>query len=248
MRWPSALSNCQAGRRVIAGAPSALPPRPAGRSRSTMHLGGREPRQPAGKLGLGCISARPISPFDSAVHARPKRLATRLTATQDRIALLGEQVALGQRARRDDADDLALDRPLGRADLADLLADRDRLAEPDQLGEVAVDRVHRHAGHRDRLARARAARGQGDVEQAMRALRVVEEELVEVAHPVEEERVGMLGLDAQVLLHHRRVADRLGGVHRRSRARIADRPYAAVSSAAPRATFVCGASICTSWP
>ena len=221
MRWPSALSNCQAGRRVIAGAPSALPSAGRGRSRSTItSAGASRASQPASSASV--LSARPISPFDSAVQARPKRLATRLTATQDRIALLGEQVALGQRARRDDADDLALDRPLGRADLADLLADRDRFAEPDQLGEVAVDRVHRHAGHRDRLAGARAARGQGDVEQAMRALRVVEEELVEVAHPVEEERVGMLGLDAQVLLHHRRVADRLGGVHRRSRARIAD--------------------------
>ena len=211
------------------------------------HLGGREPRQPAGKIGLGALGQA-----DLAVRQRRPRQAEAIgdaaDGNEDRIALLGEQVALGQRPRRDDADDLALDRSLGRADLADLLADRDRLAEPDQLGEVGVDRVHRHAGHRDRLARARAARGQGDVEQAMRALRVIEEELVEVAHPVEEERVGMLGLDAQVLLHHRRVADRLGGVHRRSRARIADRPYAAVSSAAPRATLVCGASICTSWP
>jgi hypothetical protein len=28
------------------------------------------------------LSANPISPFESAVHARPKRLATRLTATR----------------------------------------------------------------------------------------------------------------------------------------------------------------------
>ena len=37
------------------------------------------------------------------------------------------------------------------------------------------------------------------------ALRVVVEDLVEVAHPIEQQRVGVLRLDAQVLLHHRRV-------------------------------------------
>jgi predicted glycosyl hydrolase (DUF1957 family) len=44
-----------------------------------------------------------------------------------------------------------------------------------------------------------------DVEQPRRFLRVVEEQLVEVAHPVEEQDVWVLGLDAQVLLHHWRV-------------------------------------------
>ena len=55
------------------------------------------------------------------------------------------------------------------------------------------------------LARALAARGQRDVEQAARLAGVVVEQLVEIAHPVEDERVGELGLDAPVLLHHGRV-------------------------------------------
>jgi hypothetical protein len=38
------------------------------------------------------------------------------------------------------------------------------------------------------------------------ALGVFEEQLVEVAHAVEQQHVRMLGLDAQVLLHHRRVS------------------------------------------
>jgi hypothetical protein len=41
-----------------------------------------------------------------------------------------------------------------------------------------------------------------DVEQAGGLLGIVEEQLVEIAHPVEQQDVRMLGLDAQVLLHH----------------------------------------------
>ena len=43
--------------------------------------------------------------------------------------------------------------PLRGRRVADLLADRDRLAELHQLREVLLDRVVRHAGHRDRRAR-----------------------------------------------------------------------------------------------
>ena len=54
---------------------------------------------------------------------------------------------------------------------------------------------------------------------ARRALGVVVEQLVEIAHPVEQELVRMLRLDAQILLHHRRVRGERGftghaGVHR----------------------------------
>ena len=45
-------------------------------------------------------------------------------------------------------------------------------------------------------------RKKGEVEQARSLLGVVVEQLVKVAHPVEHQDVGMLALDAQVLLHH----------------------------------------------
>ena len=48
------------------------------------------------------------------------------------------------------------------------------------------------------------ALGQRDVERRARRLGVGEEHLVEVAHPVEEERIGVLRLDRPVLGHHRR--------------------------------------------
>ena len=172
-------------------------------------LGRRQPRQPARQLAGAALGEA-----DLALRQRRPRQPEALAATrhceQHGVALLGEQVALGQRPRRDDANHLALDRPLARTDFADLLADRDRLAELHEPGQVGVDRVVRHAGHRDRLAGTGAARRQGDVEEAVRLLRVVVEELVEIAHPVEDERVGMIGLDAQPLLHHRRVCRQIG--------------------------------------
>src|SRR5258708_343255 len=69
--------------------------------------------------------------------------------------------------------------------------------------------MHRHGGHLHRRAGGVAARGERDVEEAGAFLGVVVEELVEVAHPVEHQDVGMLALDAEILLHHGGVIDRL---------------------------------------
>src|SRR5690606_24328474 len=83
--------------------------------------------------------------------------------------------------------------------------DRDGLAELDQPREIGLDRLHRHARHRDRRAVRLPALRQRDVDQLRCALRVVVEELVEIAHAIEEQHVRVLGLDRQVLPHHRRV-------------------------------------------
>jgi hypothetical protein len=87
--------------------------------------------------------------------------------------------------------------------VADLLADGHRDAGAHQPREVALDRVVGHAGHRDRRAGRGAAAGQVMSSSAAARLRVVVEELVEVAHAVEQQLVRVLRLDAQVLLHHR---------------------------------------------
>ena len=52
--------------------------------------------------------------------------------------------------------------------------------------------------------------GEGDRQQLRGLLRVLVEHLVEVAHPVEEQHIRMLGLKAQVLPHHRRVGGEVG--------------------------------------
>ena len=155
-----------------------------------------------GHFGQRELARREIEPCD------PGPVPARIHGDEQAVALGLEQVGIGDRARRDDAQHLALDRPFARRRVADLLADRDRFAQLHELREVTVDRVVRHAGHRDGRACRLAARRQRDVEKPGRALRVVEEELVEIAHPVEEQLVRMLRLRAEVLLHHRRVLRR----------------------------------------
>jgi hypothetical protein len=118
--------------------------------------------------------------------------------------LLEERI-VGHGAGRDHAHHLAVDRALRFGRVADLLAQRNRLALAHEARQVGVDAVIRHARHGDRFAARLAARGQRDVEEPGGAPRVVVEQLVEVAHAIEKEGARVLGLDAQVLLHHRSV-------------------------------------------
>jgi hypothetical protein len=64
--------------------------------------------------------------------------------------------------------------------------------------------MDRHAAQGNVLALMAAALGQRDVESFRPLYRVVEEQLVEVPHPVEEQIVAMLRLDLQILRHHGR--------------------------------------------
>ena len=72
------------------------------------------------------------------------------------------------------------------------------------LMEPSFGGMDRHSAHRDRLAVMDAARGQRDVERRRGRLGVVEEQLEEVAHPVEEQAIGRFRLERQILRHHRR--------------------------------------------
>lgn len=129
------------------------------------------------------------------------------------LALL-QQRFVGDGAGRDDTHHFALDRPFTGGRIADLLADGDGLAELYQLGQVVLYRVVRHAGHRDRFTRRGAAFGQRDIQQLGSALGVVVKQLVEVAHAVKQQDFRMLGLEAQVLLHHRRMRiEFIGAIH-----------------------------------
>jgi len=57
-----------------------------------------------------------------------------------------------------------------------------------------------------------AAFGENDAERARGDFGVFEEQLVEIAHPVEQQQPGIGGLDLEILFHHRRDARRrLGG-------------------------------------
>ena len=129
------------------------------------------------------------------------------------VAPLLQQGFVGERTRRDDAHHLAFHGALDLARLAALLADRDRLALADQFGQVGIEGDRGHAGHRDGRAGGGAALRERNIQQLRRAARVVVEHFIEIAHAVEQQHVGVLGFDAQVLLHHGGVGAGISIVH-----------------------------------
>jgi hypothetical protein len=73
----------------------------------------------------------------------------------------------------------------------------------DQLLQIVVGRVHRHAAHGDVLAQVLAAFGQRDAQRLRSDLRIFEKQLVEIAHPVEQQAVRIGGFNFHELCHHR---------------------------------------------
>ena len=102
--------------------------------------------------------------------------------------------------RSDRLDHGALDNPLGEPGVLHLLTDRDAKALRDELPQIAGGGLDRDTRERDAVA----ACGQRDVQRARSDLRVLVEHLVEIAHPEEEDRVGVTRLDLPVLGEERR--------------------------------------------
>ncbi len=127
-----------------------------------------------------------------------------------------EQRVFGQRARRHEPHDGPGDHRFAAAlagfgRVLDLLADGDLEPFADQLLKIGFVGVHGHAAHGDIFAQMLAAFGQRDVEGPGGGHRIVEEELLEIAHAVEQQRAGMGLLDLHILGHHGRdVAGRSG--------------------------------------
>ena len=119
-----------------------------------------------------------------------------------------EQAFLGERAGRHEAHHVAPHHGLRTAlarfrRVLDLLAHRDAVALRDQALEIFVGGMHRHAAHGNVLAKMLATLGQRDAERARGYGSVLEEQLVEIAHAVEQEAVGIGRFDLQILGHHR---------------------------------------------
>jgi hypothetical protein len=122
-----------------------------------------------------------------------------------------EQGVFGQRARCHQPHHAAAHHALvaaraGGRGVLGLLTHRDPVAGIDQAVQIILGALHRHAAHRDIQVLMLAALGQDDAERLGCDLGVLEEQLVEIAHPVEQQQSGMAGLDLQVLFHHRRDA------------------------------------------
>ena len=124
---------------------------------------------------------------------------------QQVILTLVQQRFIADGARRHDAYDFALDRTFTQGRIADLFANRYRLAQLYQPGQIVFYGMIRHARHRYGFTGGGAAFCQGDIEQLRGAFRVIIKQLVEIPHAVEQQDVRMLRLQPKVLLHHWRV-------------------------------------------
>jgi hypothetical protein len=122
---------------------------------------------------------------------------------QPRCATCVQRVLVQDRARSDDADDLPADDARARAGRLDLLADGHLVAGLQELRQVAACGVKGHAAHGNPVG-ALAPGGERDAEQLGGTDRVLEEELVEIAEPEEEEGVPGAGLRLEVLADHGR--------------------------------------------
>jgi len=149
-------------------------------------------------------------PAARSIQARPYAGSDR---QQQIVAAVFEQRLIGDGSGRDYAHHLAFDQTLGQRRVADLLADRDRLAELDQFCQITFDGVAGHAGHRNWRTGRCAALGQGDVEQTRRLARVVVKQFIEIAHAEQHQRVWILRLGSEVLAHQGCVLDEIVAIH-----------------------------------
>ena len=127
--------------------------------------------------------------------------------TTEKIAApVVEAGAVDDRAGRDNADDIALDKSLGERRVLGLLADGDLVALGDQARDVGVARMVGDAAHRRLILRrlAAVAGRQRQIKLARGELGILVEHLIEVAQAEKEDRILILLLDLQILLHHRR--------------------------------------------
>ena len=137
-----------------------------------------------------------------------KGASARLAAQHDGAEIV--RLALAQhgrfhdRAGGDDAHDVARDEPLAELRVLHLFAHGDLVALGDELGDVLLRAVVRHAAHRRALVLglAAVARRERKAELARAEDRVIVEHLVKIAQPVKEQAIGMLGLDGVILHFH----------------------------------------------
>ena len=84
-----------------------------------------------------------------------------------------------------------------------LLANRDLAIARDQLLQVHLRRMHRHAAHRNRLPGIFPPLGQRNIQNRRGDLRVLKKQLVKIPHPIEQQHLRIARLNLEILLHRR---------------------------------------------
>ena len=129
----------------------------------------------------------------------------------EKVLLIGcQQLGIADRAGRHHPGHLAAHESLRLAGLLDLVADRHLETGSDGLGKIHFKRVVGHPAHRRFALGTALPGGQGDLEERRRAHRVLEEQLVEIAHAIEQQGVRELRLELQIVAQHRRELRCLG--------------------------------------
>jgi hypothetical protein len=118
---------------------------------------------------------------------------------------LAQQLRLRDRPGREHPDHLAAHQAPGLRGVLHLLRDRHLETRIEELADVAGEGVVGDPAHRRADLVVVPAPGEDDAEDRRGLLRILEEQLVEIAEPVEEQRVLHLVLELQVLLQHRRL-------------------------------------------
>jgi len=120
------------------------------------------------------------------------------------IAVRGslEELGGGNSPRCVGANDLSTDEALGLGRIFDLLSDGHPEPRIEQLSEIAIKGVVWDPAHRCVYGVVLPAAGEGDTEYRGGLLRILEEELVEVSHAVEQQRRTRLFLEIEVLAQH----------------------------------------------
>ena len=118
------------------------------------------------------------------------------------VGALIEALTIEDDPGRDDPRDAALDDALGLSGVLKLVTHGHLETRPQRARQVGRELVVRKARHRRGHGRVLVAARDGQAEVLPPQLRVRVEHLVEVAHPKEEQRVGVALLRRDVLPHH----------------------------------------------
>ena len=150
----------------------------------------------------GKITCRHVGPGKRRRCARPAECGKII------VILRWQKIIFGQGAGGQDANDLAAQRSLAptlflRFRVLYLLADGNAVPGSNQPREISVNRMNRHAAHRNVIAITLASFCQGDAKRCRTGFGIFEEHLVEIAHPVEKQRIRMRLFHREVLRDHR---------------------------------------------
>ena len=123
-------------------------------------------------------------------------------AQQVVVRLVLQHGGIRHRTGGDDADHVPFHQAFGQRRILHLFADGDLVSLADQLFNVCIHGVIRHAAHRRPFLQAAVLACQCQFQLMGCCFRVLEKQLVEVSQPEQQQAVRIRVVDPEVLLHH----------------------------------------------